>query len=390
MKDKLNRYLKTLVAHKGSDLHIKSGSIPRVRINGILKKLGKEAIDASSVVVLVKEITTAEQYLRLQEQKSLDFAYILDENSRFRVNIFYQMEGLSIVMRLIPTEIPTIDELRLPQVVKDFADIPRGLVLVTGVTGSGKSTTLAAILDRINERYYKHIITLEDPIEFVHREKKCLINQRAVGQDSNSFKDALPAALREDPDIILVGEMRDVETIDLALHAANTGHLVFSTLHTLDAKETINRVIGMFPEDEQNRIRLSLASVLAGVISQRLVPTIEEGRIAAVEVMVRTARISELIAKNHDFEIPDAIAEGRDIYHSQTFDQHLYDLVAEGLITEETALENASSPSDLKLRLQGIGQATAKNIKKSAETEMASVENLDAYTFKEEGEEEEF
>ena len=387
MKDKLNRYLKTLVAHKGSDLHIKAGSVPRVRINGILKKLGKEPMDASSVIVLVKEITTAEQYLRLEEKKSLDFAYILDEKSRFRVNIFYQMEGLSIVMRLIPTEIPSIDELRLPQVVKDFADIPRGLVLVTGVTGSGKSTTLAAILDRINQRYYKHIITLEDPIEFVHREKRCLINQRAVGQDSNSFNDALPAALREDPDIILVGEMRDVETIDLALHAANTGHLVFSTLHTLDAKETINRVIGMFPEDEQNRIRLSLASVLAGVISQRLVPTIEEGRMAAVEVMVRTARISELIAKNHDFEIPDAIAEGRDIYRSQTFDQHLYDLVAEGYISEETALENATSPSDLKLRLQGIGQATAKNIKKSVEMEETGrIESLDAYTFKEEEE----
>jgi len=174
-------------------------------------------------------------------------------------------------------------------------------------------------------------------------------------------RDALPAALREDPDIILVGEMRDVETIDLALHAANTGHLVFSTLHTLDAKETINRVIGMFPEDEQNRIRLSLASVLAGVISQRLVPTVDEGRIAAVEVMVRTSRISDLIAKNHDFEIPDAIAEGREIYHSQTFDQHLYDLVAEGLISEEIALENATSPSDLGTSRELSRTASASN-----------------------------
>ncbi len=387
MKDKLNRYLKTLVAHGGSDLHIKAGTVPRIRINGILKKLGKEVLDPGSVRVLVKEMTTAEQYLRLEEAKSLDFAYILNEKSRFRVNIFYQMEGLSIVMRLIPTEIPTIEELNLPAVIKEFADIPRGLVLVTGVTGSGKSTTLAAILDRINERYYKHIITLEDPIEFVHREKKCLINQRAIGQDSNSFRDALPAALREDPDIILVGEMRDVETIDLALHAANTGHLVFSTLHTLDAKETINRVIGMFPEAEQNRIRLSLSSVLAGVISQRLVPTTDGGRTAAVEVMVRTARISELIADNHDFEIPDAIAEGRDIYNSQTFDQHLYDLVVQGRITEETALENATSPSDLKLRLQGIGQASAKNLKQKAGEEGPGMESLDAYTFKDDEEE---
>ncbi|WP_457606922.1 type IV pilus twitching motility protein PilT [Nitratifractor sp.] len=388
MKDKLNRYLKTLVANKGSDLHIKSGAVARVRINGVLKKLGKEALDAESVRVLVREITTADQYVRLEEEKSLDFAYILDSESRFRVNIFHQMDGLSAVFRLIPAKIPSIDELRLPQVIKDFADIPRGLVLVTGVTGSGKSTTLAAILDRINERYYKHIITLEDPIEFVHQDKKCLINQRSIGQDSNSFNDALPAALREDPDIILVGEMRDTETIDLALHAANTGHLVFSTLHTLDAKETINRIIGLFPEEEQNRIRLSLATVLAGVISQRLVPTLEGGRIAATEVMVRTARISELIAENRDFEIPDAIAEGRDIYRSQTFDQHLYDLVSQGLISEETAMENASSPSDLKLRLEGIGQATAKNLKENVEAEggLADIQSLDAYTFKDEEE----
>ena len=388
MKDKLNRYLKTLVAHGGSDLHIKAGSVPRIRLNGILKKLGKEALEPSAVTLLVKEITTAEQYLRLEENKSLDFAYILDEHSRFRVNIFHQMEGLSIAMRLIPSEIASIEALRLPDVVKSFADIPRGLVLVTGVTGSGKSTTLAAILQRINERYPKHIITLEDPIEFVYHEKMCLINQRAIGQDSNSFKDALPAALREDPDIILVGEMRDVETIDLALHAANTGHLVFSTLHTLDAKETINRVIGMFPEDEQNRIRLSLASVLAGVISQRLIPTIAGSRIAAVEVMTRTARVAELIATNRDYEIPDAIAEGREIYHSQTFDQHLYDLVEQRVISEATALQNATSPSDLKLRLQGIGQTSAKSLKNRVGKDSSEADILDAYTVKDgEGEE---
>jgi len=386
MREQLNKYLKTLVANDGSDLHIKSEAVPRVRVHGILKKLGKEKLDATSVKSLVREITTAEQYVRLKEQKSLDMAYILDEKNRFRVNIFYQMEGLSIVMRLIPVEIPSFEELRLPEVIKNFADKPRGLVLVTGVTGSGKSTTLAAILNRINEKYYKHIITLEDPIEFVHRDKKCLINQRAIGQDSNSFRDALPAALREDPDIILVGEMRDVETIDLALHAANTGHLVFSTLHTLDAKETINRVIGMFPEEEQNRIRQSLASVLAGVISQRLVPTLDGGRIAAVEVMIHTSRIAELIAESRDFEIPDAIAEGRDIYHSQTFDQHLYDLVLGGIISEETALEASSSPSDLKLRLEGIGRGTAKDLARQAE-EGPAERDLDAYDFKEDEEE---
>ncbi len=385
MKEQLNKYLKTLVAHRGSDLHIKAGAVPRVRVNGVLRMLGNETLDPEAVKTLVREITTAEQYVQLKERKSLDMAYILDDKNRFRVNIFYQMNGLSIVMRLIPVEIPGFEELRLPEVLKTFADKGRGLVLVTGVTGSGKSTTLAAILNRINERYNKHIITLEDPIEFVHRDKKCLINQRAIGQDSNSFRDALPAALREDPDIILVGEMRDVETIDLALHAANTGHLVFSTLHTLDAKETINRVIGMFPEDEQNRVRLSLASVLAGVVSQRLVPTLDGGRIAAVEVMVQTSRIAELIAENRDFEIPDAIAEGRDIYKSQTFDQHLYDLVLSGIISEETALEFSTSPSDLKLRLEGIGRGTAKDLAKQAE-EPQSTEDLDAYDFKEDEE----
>ena len=383
MKAQLNTFLKTLIANNGSDLHIKAEAVPRVRINGVLKKLGNEKLDATAVKTLVRQITTADQFIQLEEQKSLDLAYILDEKHRFRTNIFYQMEGLSIVMRLIPMEIPDFDELRLPEVIKSFADKSRGLVLVTGVTGSGKSTTLAAILNRINENYYKHIITLEDPIEFVHQDKKCLVNQRAIGQDSNSFKDALPAALREDPDIILVGEMRDVETIDLALHAANTGHLVFSTLHTLDAKETINRVIGMFPEEEQNRIRQSLASVLAGVISQRLVPTRDGGRIAAVEVMIHTARIAELIAENRDFEIPDAIAEGREIYGSQTFDQHLFDLVEQGIISEETALEASSTPSDLKLRLEGIGRGASKGARQNASESGAS---LDAYSFKDEEE----
>ncbi|WP_456428583.1 type IV pilus twitching motility protein PilT [Nitratifractor sp.] len=385
MKDRLNLYLKTLVAHGGSDFHIKAGSIPRIRIDGVLKKIGKDSFQASEVKLLVKQITTAEQYVMLEEKKSLDFAYLLDEKSRFRVNVFQQMDGLSAVFRLIPAEIPTVDQLRLPQAVKNFADIPRGLVLVTGVTGSGKSTTLAAILNRINEQYYKHIITLEDPIEFVHTEKKCLINQRAIGTDSNSFKDALPAALREDPDIILVGEMRDIETIDLALHAANTGHLVFSTLHTLDAKETVNRIIGMFPEEEQNRIRLSLASVLSGVISQRLVPSKKGGRVAAVEILVRTARISELIMENRDYELPDAIAEGREIYHSQTFDQHLFDLVQSGEISEEVALENASSPSDLKLKFQGIGSSTSREVERGSMNE-EDLEALDTYTFKDDDE----
>ncbi len=383
MKERLDLYLKTLVANNGSDLHLKAGSNVRVRINGILKIMGKEFMSAEEVDETARAITTEEQYERLKKEKSVDFTYFYDDNNRFRVNIFYQMNGLSAVFRVIPSKIPTVEELKLPIVLNEFSDYPRGLILVTGVTGSGKSTTLAAILNRINSKYSKHIITLEDPIEFVHKDRKCLINQRSIGQDSNSFRDALPAALREDPDVILVGEMRDTETIDLALHAANTGHLVFSTLHTLDAKETINRVIGMFPEQEQNRIRLSLASVLKGVVSQRLVRTLDEGRRAAVEIMIHTARISELIAENRDFEIPDAIAEGHDIYGSQTFDQHLFQMVEQGIISEETALENSSSPSDLKLRLEGIGRGGSVEI----DEEPKDIENLDAFDFKDEEEE---
>jgi len=356
MVNRLKLYLNTLVAHNGSDLHIKSSSQVRVRVNGVLKKLGDETLTDVQVNQLVQAIVTDKQYQHLLAERSLDFTYVLDGNSRFRVNFFYQMDGLSAVFRIIPVKIPTIDELTLPEVVKTFSEIPRGLVLVTGVTGSGKSTTLAAILNEINMKKAVHVITLEDPIEFVHKDRKALFNQRSVGQDTNNFGDALRAALREDPDIILVGEIRDLETIDLAMHAANTGHLVFSTLHTLDAKETIDRVVGMFSKEEQNRVRGSLASVLAGVISQRLAPTVSGGRTAVVEVLVRTTRIAEMIAEGRDMEIPDAIEEGKEIYGSQTFDQHLLDLIDRQVITEETALEYATSPSDLKLKLQGIGR----------------------------------
>ncbi len=356
MEEKLKLYLRTMVSHEGSDLHLKAGSHVRVRIHGVLKILGKEELDAEQMDLLAREITTPEQYDSLQKNKSLDFSYILSEKHRFRVNFFYQMQGLSAVFRVIPVEIKTVEELKLPPVINDFASVQRGLVLVTGVTGSGKSTTLAAILDKINREYKKHIITVEDPIEFVHQDRGCLINQRSIGQDAKSFSDALRAALREDPDIILVGEMRDLETIDIALHAANTGHLVFSTLHTLDAKETIDRIVGMFPEGEQNRVRMSLASVLEGVISQRLIPTKTGSRIAAVEILKKTARIGQLIAEGRDSEIPDALFEGKEIYGTQTFDQALLDIYKDGIIDEKTALEYASNPADMKLKMQGVGR----------------------------------
>ena len=380
MEEKLKLYLRTMISNKGSDLHIKSGSQVRVRIYGVLKVLGKDTLTAEMVEALVKEIATAEQYEKLVTDRNLDFSYVLGEDNRFRVNFFYQMDGLSAVFRIIPVDILSLDDLNLPPVIKTFTEIQRGLVLVTGVTGSGKSTTLAAILDKINREQKKHIITVEDPIEFVHKDRGCLINQRGIGQDAHSFSDALRAALREDPDIILVGEMRDLETIDIALHAANTGHLVFSTLHTLDAKETIDRIVGMFGNEEQNRIRMSLASVLEGVISQRLIPTIRGGRVAGIEILKKTARIEQLIAENRDAEIPDALFEGKEIYGTQTFDQALLDILRRGEITDEVALEYATNPADMKLKMQGVGKGAI------VQDDMDEKE-VDVFAFKEEDEE---
>jgi len=356
MEEKLKLFLKSMIKNKGSDLHMKSGAVVRVRIHGMLKMLGKDKLTSEEMDALAREITTKEQYIKLKADKNLDFSYVMGEEHRFRVNFFYQMDGLSAVFRIIPVDILNLDDLKLPDVIKSFTDIHRGLVLVTGVTGSGKSTTLAAILDKINRETKKHIITVEDPIEFIHKDRGCLVNQRAIGQDTHSFSDALRAALREDPDIILVGEMRDLETIDIALHAANTGHLVFSTLHTIDAKETVDRIVGMFSKEEQNRIRASLASVLEGVVSQRLVPTKDGGRAAAVEILKKTARIEQLIMENRDYEIPDALFEGKDIYGTQTFDQALLDLLRDGRITEEITLEFATNPSDMKLKMEGVGR----------------------------------
>ncbi len=382
MEKRLITYLKTLKANNGSDLHLKAGAIVRLRISGSLKLLGEERVSAEDMEQLAKDIMTKEHFDRLVKDKNLDFTYVLDEKSRFRVNYFHQMDGYSAVFRIIPVDIPSLEDLNLPEVIKDFTKIHRGLVLVTGVTGSGKSTTLAAILDRINDTQENHIITIEDPIEFVHKDKKCLVNQRSVGQDTHSFSDALRGALREDPDIILVGEMRDLETIDIAIHAANTGHLVFSTLHTLDAKETIDRIVGMFPSAEQNRIRASLASVLEGVISQRLVKTKDGGRAAAIEILKKTPRIEQLILENRDYEILDALFDGKDIYGTQTFDQALLDLYDNGRITVEVVMENATNASDMKLKLQGIGKGALK-----IEKDPSAKEEDDIFDFKEEPEE---
>jgi twitching motility protein PilT len=357
---KVRGYLRRMVDAGGSDLHIKANGVVRARVNGEVIPLSGEIFSKEDAMTFAKELLRT-RFSELVEKKELDLVYPFDEQTRFRINIFFQMEGISAVFRLIPIKILTIDELNLPQIVHSFTQMERGLVLVTGVTGSGKSTTLAAMINEINWNKRKHIITIEDPIEFVHKDRKCIVNQRSIGQDSHSFGSALRAALREDPDIILVGEMRDMETIEIALHAADTGHLVFSTLHTLDAKETINRIISVFPSVEQNRVRITLASVIKGVISQRLIPTVDGKRAAALEVLVRTSRIEQLIAENRDIEIPDTIAEGKELYGSQTFDQGILDLYLSGRISREESLNYATSPSDLKLKMEGLAGVIDKD-----------------------------
>ena len=370
MEKKLQFYLKNLLHNSGSDLHLKAGAVIRLRVHGDLLKLGDKKITNDELDGIAQAILTKEQYEELTTNKELDATYVLDEESRFRVNFFYQMDGLSAVFRVIPVKILTLEELNLPKVIRDLSEVHRGLVLVTGVTGSGKSTTLAAMLNHINSTKKKHIITVEDPIEFVHKDLECLISQRGVGQDTYSFSNALKGALREDPDIILIGEMRDLETIEIALHAANTGHLVFSTLHTLDAKETINRVIGMFPKEEQNRIRITLASVLSGVICQRLVKTVDGKRAAAIEVMLQTPRIVDLITQNRDYELLDTIEEGKEIYGSQSFDQALIDLFKAKKIDIDVVMEHASNPADMKLKLENLGMEERLLEKKDEEVDI--------------------
>ena len=350
MTKRLKVYLAKLIEKKGSDLHIKTNSTVKGRVMGDIVQISPDILLKEDTLMLAKELLRG-RFGELVEKKSVDFTFKLNEYYNFRANIFFQMDGISCVFRTIPTKIPTIKSLGLPDIVHDFCFLQRGLVLVTGPTGSGKTTTLASIINEINKKRNKHIITIEDPIEFVFKDDKCIVNQRAIGQDALNFSDALRAALREDPDIILVGELRDMETIETAIHAAETGHLVLSTLHTMDAKETIGRLINIFPGNEQNRIKLSLASVLQGVLSQRLVKRVDEGRTAAVEILIKNARIESLILEDRENEIPDAIRDGKVTYKTQTFDQALFELYKEGVITQKEAYLNATNRNDLKLQM---------------------------------------
>jgi twitching motility protein PilT len=349
--------LRIAMERKSSDLHLKVGNYPHVRVDGELVPLTDQPrISAEEMLNMAFSMMSNRQKQKFKESAELDMAYGVAGLGRFRVNVFQQRGNVGLVLRVIPTKIRALEELYLPKVIEHICDEQRGMVLVTGVTGSGKSTTLAAMLDRINSGRPEHIITIEDPIEFLHRDKKGFVNQREVEVDTPSFASALRASLRQDPDVILVGEMRDLETISTALHAAETGHLVFSTLHTLDAVETINRIIAVFPPPEQKQIRMQLAATLRAVISQRLVRRADgAGRVPAVEVLISTAFVRECIMTPEKTRlIREAIAVGTSQYGMQTFDQSLYDLYQQGLITYETALENASNPDDFKLKIQGI------------------------------------
>jgi len=353
----LNGILKVALRANASDIHIKSGLPPTFRLDGRLvplkdsKRLTPDEVNRMALGIM--NPIQKEEFKRTHE---LDLAYGVPGLGRFRVNVFQQRGTIGIVLRSIPFGVATFEQLKLPSVIEKISDEERGLILVTGTTGSGKSTTLAAVIDYINSRRTKHIITIEDPIEFLIRDKRSIVNQREVGSDTLGFPIALKSALRQDPDVIMVGEMRDFETIETALTAAETGHLVLSTLHTLDATETINRIISVFPPYQQKQVRLQLASVLKGVISQRLVPRKDgKGRVPAVEILLVTPRIKELIIdKDRTREVRDAISKGHLAYGMQTFDQSLMLLYKKGLIAFEEALRQSSNPDDFKLKASGI------------------------------------
>jgi twitching motility protein PilT len=373
----VNDLLKLAVDSGASDLHVKVGTFPMMRVRGVLTPASQEKkLDHEDVVAMSAAVMSTAQRQKFKEAQEVDLAYSVPGLGRFRCNIFQQRGTVGMVLRVIPMQIRTVDELELPPVLKRIASEERGLVLVTGTTGSGKSTTLAALIDYINKTRSAHVMTVEDPIEFLHRDIKSMVNQREVAVDTRSFAQALRSALRQDPDVILVGEMRDFETIETGLLAAETGHLVFSTLHTLDATETINRIIAVFPPHQQKQIRLQLASVLKAVISQRLMPKVDgRGRAPAVEVMVSTPFIRDCIVdKEKTHLIHGAIAAGTSQYGMQTFDQSIFGLFAQGLVAYEEALRWASNVDEFKLRVQGISTTSDLSRDEMAKTVVGAPE----------------
>jgi twitching motility protein PilT len=354
----IDKALRTLVELGGSDLHLKVPVPPLTRLDGELRSIdGAGPLSPADTETAVRTMLTDPAKLKeLADEHEVDFSYSLSGVARFRVNAFRQRGSLSLVCRAVPHGIRTVPELMLPPVITDLAEEERGIILVTGTTGSGKSTTLAAIIDHINRTYAKHIVTVEDPIEFLHKDKKSIINQREVGQDTLSFKRALRRVLRQDPDVILIGEMRDEETVHTALSAAETGHLVLSTVHTVDAAETVNRIIDFFPPHTHQQVRAMIAGTLKGVISQRLVPSTDGGRVATCEILRMTGRVHDMIMDPlQTGRLTEVVSEGG-YYGMQTFDQALFDHVKAGRIDVEQALRAATSPHDFKLLLGADGR----------------------------------
>jgi len=355
----LDTALHRLVEAGGSDLHLKVGAPPLMRLHGSLQPIADaEPLRPADTVRVLEGILTGEDHrAEFASEHEVDFAYAIRGLARFRVNAFHQRGSVSLVMRAIPTKIKTVDELGLPPVVSELAKEKRGIILLTGTTGSGKSTTLAAVIDHINRTRAEHIVTIEDPIEFLHHDKTSIVNQREVGSDTTSFKRALRRVLRQDPDVILIGEMRDEETVHAALSAAETGHLVLSTLHTIDAPETINRIVDFFPPHQQQQARAMVAGTLKGIISQRLVPTVDgRGRVATCEILRMTGRAKDMILDPEQTgRLKEVIAEG-EFYGMQTFDQALLHHVQAGRVSMKEAMEVATSPHDFKLLVASEGR----------------------------------
>jgi twitching motility protein PilT len=350
-----NSWLEELVSSNGSDLHVKVGSPPMVRLTHGLVRLDRDPLSPIETQAIADGVIPEDRKALFKERGEVDFAYSVANVGRFRANVFRQRGSVSMVLRKLRFGGPSFDEIGLPDVVRTLADEHRGLILVTGPTGSGKTTTLAAMIGYLNATKPVHIVTVEDPIEVLHKDEVASINQREIGQDTNDFLSALRAALRQDPDVILIGEMRDTETVRAALQAAETGHLVMSTLHTQDATETVNRVIDFFPPHQQKQIRLSLAGTLRGIICQRLVPSVDGGRIPALEILVNTGRVAERIADDEKTsEIEEVVAEGG-YYGMMTFDQALLHLIQEGRVSVEDAMQAVSSVHDFELALQQAG-----------------------------------
>ncbi len=349
----MEKIIKAAVERGASDLHIKAGDVFRARIDGKLVPLTKQALTPEQTKsIALRLIANEDDRARIDKINDYDCSWGAPGIGRFRVNILRQRSSFMIVMRVIPFEVPNFDRLAVPSVLKQIAEAERGMILVTGVTGSGKSTTMAALINHINQHQNKHIVTLENPIEFLHRDLQSSVTQREIGVDTESFRMGLRAALRQDPDVVLIGEMRDAETIDTAIKAAETGHLLISTVHTPDAQSTVLRILAMFAPEEQDVVRIRLAESLHAVISQRLLPRKDAaGRVAALEIMIVTPTIRELMLdKDRVGEIRDHIASGREQYGMQTFDQHLEDLVRDGMIELKVALAAATRPSDLQLK----------------------------------------